>query len=61
LPGQQVASKDKDKEKAKEKKKDKDVRKARRRIQRVYNPWRWRFWAAALLAFGLSILVGLGA
>lgn len=65
LPGQQTGSKDEEKKRKKdkdrEKKKDKDVKKARRRIQRVYNPWRWRFWAAALLAFGISILVGLGA
>ena len=56
LPRQQGGSKDK----KKEEKKDKDIKRTRKRIRRVYNPWRWRFWAAALLAFGLSILVGLG-
>ena len=57
LPGQQGGSKDE----KQEEKKDKDIKKTRKRIRRVYNPWRWRFWAAALLAFGLSILAGLGA
>lgn len=31
----------------------------RRRLRRVYDPWRWRLWAAALLTFGLSMLAGL--
>ena len=31
----------------------------RRRLRRVYNPWRWRLWASAALAFSLSVLVGL--
>jgi|GEM_PF-5082771 len=30
-----------------------------RRIARVYNPWRWRLWAAALIAFGITVLFGL--
>jgi len=53
LAGRQEASKDK-----KEDKKEKDANKARKKIRRVYNPWRWRLWAAALFSFGLSILVG---
>ena len=39
-------------------KKDREARRVRRRIQRVYNPWRWRIWLAAALAFGLAMLVG---
>ncbi len=35
------------------------TRALRRKIRRVYDPWRWRLWAAALLAFGISALVGL--
>jgi hypothetical protein len=31
----------------------------RRRLRRVYDPWRWRLWAGAVLAFGLSVLIGL--
>jgi hypothetical protein len=31
----------------------------RRRLRRVYNPWRWRLWASAAFAFGLSVIVGL--
>lgn len=31
----------------------------RRRIARVYNPWRWRFWAASLFTLAVSVLVGL--
>jgi hypothetical protein len=31
----------------------------RRRLQRVYNPWRWRIWASALVSFGFSMLAGL--
>ncbi len=30
-----------------------------RRIQRVYNPWRWRLWFASLLTMGISVLLGL--
>jgi hypothetical protein len=33
----------------------------RRRMRRVYDPWRWRIWAGAILAFALSALVGLAA
>jgi hypothetical protein len=29
-----------------------------RRVKRVYDPWRWRIWAAAALTFGLAILTG---
>jgi hypothetical protein len=28
---------------------------------RVYNPWRWRLWASALVSFGFSMLAGLAA
>jgi cytochrome c biogenesis protein CcdA len=31
----------------------------RQRMRRMYDPWRWRLWAGALLTFGLSALVGL--
>lgn len=30
-----------------------------RRMRRVYDPWRWRIWGGAVLAFGLAILTGL--
>jgi hypothetical protein len=30
----------------------------RKRIARVYNPWRWRFWMAAVITFGFSVLFG---
>jgi cytochrome c biogenesis protein CcdA len=33
----------------------------RRRMRRMYDPWRWRLWAGAILAFALSALVGLAA
>ncbi len=33
----------------------------RRRLQRVYNPWRWRIWASALVSFCFSMLAGLAA
>ncbi len=38
---------------------DRQSRAIRRRIRGVYDPWRWRFWAAALVTFGISVLVGL--
>ena len=31
----------------------------RKRLLRVYNPWRWRLWASALVSFGFSMLAGL--
>jgi len=31
----------------------------RKRLLRVYNPWRWRLWASALVSFGFSMLTGL--
>ena len=31
----------------------------RKRIARVYNPWRWRFWMSSLFVIGLSILFGM--
>jgi hypothetical protein len=31
----------------------------RKRLMRVYNPWRWRLWASALVSFALSMLAGL--
>jgi hypothetical protein len=31
----------------------------RRRLRRVYNPWRWRLWASAAFAFVLSVITGL--
>lgn len=33
----------------------------RKRLMRVYNPWRWRLWASALVSFGFSMLAGLAA
>ncbi|MBN1584460.1 MAG: hypothetical protein JXA89_27390 [Anaerolineae bacterium] len=30
----------------------------RKRIARVYNPWRWRFWMASLFVITLSVLFG---
>ena len=30
-------------------------------MRRMYDPWRWRLWAGAILAFCLSALVGLAA
>lgn len=30
-----------------------------RRIARVYNPWRWRLWMSALIAFGITVAFGL--
>lgn len=38
---------------------DRSGRLLRNRIRRMYDPWRWRLWAGALLAFGLSMLIGL--
>jgi hypothetical protein len=31
----------------------------RKRMLRVYNPWRWRLWVSALVEFALSVLTGL--
>jgi hypothetical protein len=31
----------------------------RKRLMRVYNPWRWRLWGSALVSFGFSMLAGL--
>jgi hypothetical protein len=36
-------------------------RAVRRRLMRVYNPWRWRLWTSALFCFGLSMFAGLWA
>jgi hypothetical protein len=50
-----------DKEKKRERPKSLEERRERameRRVKRVYNPWRWRVWAAAALTFGLAILSG---
>lgn len=30
-----------------------------KRMARVYNPWRWRFWMSSLFVLGFSILFGL--
>jgi len=30
-----------------------------RRLRRVYDPWRWRIWGGAALAFGLAVLSGI--
>lgn len=30
-----------------------------RRLRRVYDPWRWRVWGGAGLAFALTVLIGL--
>lgn len=35
------------------------LRAVRKRLMRVYDPWRWRLWASSLLSFGLSVLAGL--
>ena len=35
------------------------TRALQKRMRRMYDPWRWRLWAGAILAFGLSALVGL--
>jgi hypothetical protein len=37
------------------------TRMLRQRMRRMYDPWRWRLWAGAALAFGIAALVGLGA
>lgn len=37
---------------------DRLTRSVRKRLERMYNPWRWRLWAAAAITFGLSALVG---
>jgi len=39
-------------------KEDRLTRSVRKRLRRVYDPWRWRFWGSAILAFGLSMLAG---
>ncbi len=44
-----------------ESREERTTRALRRRIRRVYDPWRWRVWAGALLAFGIAALVGLAA
>lgn len=38
---------------------DRRVDAVRRRLMRVYNPWRWRLWASAIFCFFLSILFGI--
>jgi hypothetical protein len=38
---------------------DRRERALERRLRRVYDPWRWRIWGGAGLAFGLAILTGL--
>jgi len=35
------------------------LRNMRKRLMRVYDPWRWRLWASALFSFALSVLTGL--
>jgi hypothetical protein len=30
----------------------------RKRLRRVYNPWRWRLWASAGISFALTVLIG---
>ncbi len=35
------------------------LRAVRKRLMRVYDPWRWRLWASSLLSFSLSVLAGL--
>jgi cytochrome c biogenesis protein CcdA len=37
------------------------TRMLRQRMRRMYDPWRWRLWASAVLAFAISALVGLAA
>jgi hypothetical protein len=38
---------------------DRTRKAVQRRMRRMYDPWRWRFWGAALLVFGLSALASL--
>jgi hypothetical protein len=37
------------------------TRALRNRMRRMYDPWRWRLWVSALLAFGITMLIGLAA
>ena len=38
---------------------DRTTRSIRRRLRKVYDPWRWRLWAAAVIEFGISALIAL--
>lgn len=38
---------------------DRQSRAMRKRLLRVYNPWRWRLWMSAGFGFGISVLIGL--
>jgi hypothetical protein len=37
---------------------ERQMRAHRRRLRRVYNPWRWRLWGSAGISFALTVLVG---
>jgi hypothetical protein len=38
---------------------DRRTQRLERRLRRVYDPWRWRVWGGAGLAFVLTVLIGL--
>jgi hypothetical protein len=38
---------------------DRRTQRMERRLRRVYDPWRWRVWGGAGLAFVLTVLIGL--
>ena len=35
------------------------LRAVRKRLMRVYDPWRWRLWGSSLFSFAFSVLAGL--
>jgi len=37
---------------------ERQARAMRKRLLRVYNPWRWRLWLSAVFCFSLSVLMG---
>ncbi len=38
---------------------ERQARAVRKRLLRVYNPWRWRLWASSVVCFSLSVLAGM--
>jgi hypothetical protein len=34
------------------------VRQLRKRLRRIYNPWRWRLWASAAISLLVTVLIG---
>jgi hypothetical protein len=54
-------SSNKDKKQGPVPKESKSTQAMRKRIQKVYDPWRWRIWGAAILTFGIAVLVGIPA